>query len=85
MAFRYLRALDQIKSFADFCRKHGFDRRNFARLQAEPQREFPVELLQILVTQYHISADYLLKNKGDMVDRSAEVRNIFVRYPVSSN
>lgn len=50
-----------LRGKAEFCRRYGIDRRNFAKLEADPSRQiFQPAWLEYLVRDYHISPHYLL-------------------------
>lgn len=65
-AFDILIATGQIKSLHSFCVENGIDRRNFVRLREEPQREFQLSLLSVLVSEYNVSAEWLLLGRGNI-------------------
>ena len=65
-AFDVLIASRAIKSKSGFCRDQNIDRRNFDRLRVEPEREFQTSFLSILVSDYNISAEWLLLGRGGM-------------------
>lgn len=69
---RFFAALDRLvsdgrlrgrKSFATI---YGLNWGNLYRLQKEPQREFQLAFLAYLVSDFGISADWLLTGRGDM-------------------
>lgn len=62
---RFFQKLDEIVSegkttYYQFCMKHDISRRNFVRLKNEPQREFQMSWLKILVEEYGASASWLI-------------------------
>lgn len=65
---RFFQALDELVeagkiTYFRFCVNHNISRRNFIRLKNEPQREFQMEWLSILVDQYGYSGDWLLTGR----------------------
>ncbi len=66
-AIDYLVETGRIDKFYLFCDRHGFNRRNLARLFREPQREYPLHLLVILVNDYGVSPEWLLLGAGPIL------------------
>lgn len=69
---RFFEAIQAIKDcgFASpnaFCIRYGIDRRNLAKLKAEPHRKiFQPSWLMYLVRDYNINAEWLLTGHGDI-------------------
>lgn len=62
---RFFQKLDEIvargeTTYYGFCTKYDISRRNFVRLKNEPQREFQMAWLKILVEDYGASASWLI-------------------------
>lgn len=66
-AIDYLVEIGRIDKFYLFCDRHGFNRRNLVRLFREPQREFPLHLLEILVKDYGVSPSWLILGIGPIL------------------
>lgn len=66
-AIDYLLEIGRIDKFYLFCDEYGFNRRNLDRLFKEPQREYPLHLLEILVKDYGVSADFLILGAGPIL------------------
>jgi len=56
----------------EFLKMYDIDIGHFCRWRREPQREFPMHLLAILVSDYNISGDWLLIGKGQMFKTKAK-------------
>lgn len=63
-AFDALVARGDIKNQHAFCVDNQIDRRNFDRLRSEPQREFQLSFLWLLVTKFGVSANWLITGRG---------------------
>lgn len=68
-AYDILVANGTIKNKRTFCADHSIDRRNFDRLRAEPWREFPLHLLNLISREYGISPSWLILGRGNMFGR----------------
>lgn len=67
---RFFQAFDELcvmekTSRNKFCEELGIDRRNFGKQRTDHSRQIiKPEWLSYLVTQYHVSADWLLTGRG---------------------
>ena len=68
-AIDYLVEVGRIDKFYLFCDRYGFNRRNLVRLFREPQREFPLHLLVILIRDFGVSPEWLLLGAGPILHR----------------
>ena len=66
-ALQELKRRKAIKSVNTFLKKHGINQGNFWQLQQDKSRDIlQLSWLASLVTDYGVSADWLLTGRGDM-------------------
>lgn len=68
-AYDYLTEIGKIKNPFRFCKEHEIHRSSFIRLRNEPEREFQLRFLTILVEEFGISAKWLLTGEGAMTSK----------------
>lgn len=70
-AVRELKSRKVIRGVQTFTTKYGINKRNFYTCEKQPERDmFQVAWLGYLVSDYGISADWLLTGEGDLFSKN---------------
>ncbi|RKT01045.1 hypothetical protein BCF58_0256 [Chryseobacterium defluvii] len=59
-------ATENLRGFHTFCVINNLNTSNMARLTKEPHRQFPLNLLTLMVEKYNFSAHWLVTGKGPL-------------------
>lgn len=58
---------EDMKGFKTFCEVNELSRDHLRRLEKEPRRLLPTNILTLLVKKYGISAHWLITGEGEMI------------------
>lgn len=68
-ALDYLKQENKIRGVQTITARYGIDRRNLLKVRNEPEiRTVKVSWLAYLVSDYNVSADWLLTGKGNILN-----------------
>jgi hypothetical protein len=72
---RFFQAIDalvlrrQLRGKKSFATKYELNQGNFFKLRNNPQAEFPLHYLTLMVEDFNVSAHYLLTGKGEIFNK----------------